>query len=157
MSGRWWLDPRSQDRRHTGRVRPIGLSAILGAQLLSPAHIVAIDLADARLDAAKRFGADVVINNGRDDAVAIVHEMTDRLGADVVIEAVGLPTTFELCTSLVRPGGHVANIGVHGAPVTLHLEELWIKNVTITTGLVDTYSTPTLLNLIQDGGRIPAA
>ena len=114
-------------------------------------------MADARLDAAKRFGADVVINNGRDDAVAIVHEVTDRLGADVVIEAVGLPTTFELCTSLVRSGGNVANIGVLGAPATLQLEELWIKNVTITTGLVDTYSTPTLLNLIQDGGRIPAA
>jgi alcohol dehydrogenase len=127
---------------------PIGLSAILGAKLFSPSHIVAIDLADARLDAAKRFGADVTVNNGREDAVAIVKSLTDGLGADVAIEAVGVPTSFELCTELVRPGGHVANIGVHGQPATLHLESLWIRDVTVTTGLVDTYSTPTLLRLV---------
>ncbi len=127
---------------------PIGLSAILGAKLFSPGHVVAIDLADARLDAAKRFGADVTINNGHEDAVAIVQALTDGLGADVAIEAVGVPESFELCTELVRPGGHVANIGVHGQPATLHLESLWIRDVTITTGLVDTYSTPTLLRLV---------
>jgi alcohol dehydrogenase len=127
---------------------PIGLSAILGAQLYSPSHIVAIDLADTRLDAAKRFGADLVVNNGRDDPIAFVKELTGGLGADVAIEAVGVPPTFELCTELVRPGGHVANIGVHGKPVTLHLETLWTRDVTITTGLVDTYSTPTLLRLV---------
>ena len=127
---------------------PIGLSAILGAKLFSPAHIVAIDLADARLDAAKRFGADVTVNNGREDAVAIVGAMTDGLGADVAIEAVGVPQSFELCTELVRPGGHVANIGVHGHAAALHLEKLWIRDVTITTGLVDTYSTPRLLPLV---------
>ena len=77
--------------------------------------------------------------------------MTDGLGSDVAMEAVGVPSTFELAASLIRPGGRVANIGVHGEPATLHLEELWIKNVTITTGLVDTYSTPTLLRLIQGG------
>jgi len=134
---------------------PIGLSAIMSARLFSPAHVVAIDLADSRLEAAKQFGADIVVNNGREDALAIVQELTGGLGADVAIEAVGVPPTFELATQLARPGGHIANIGVHGEPVTLHLEELWIRNVTITTGLVDTYSTPTLLRLTQ-GGQVDA-
>ncbi|MCU1590158.1 MAG: Threonine dehydrogenase and related Zn-dependent dehydrogenase [Frankiales bacterium] len=128
---------------------PIGLSAIMGAKLFSPSHIIAIDKADARLEAAKQFGADIVINNGREDALEVVRALTGGLGADVAIEAVGVPATFELATSLIRPGGHVANIGVHGEPATLHLEELWIRNVTITTGLVDTYSTPTLLSLLR--------
>jgi alcohol dehydrogenase len=127
---------------------PIGLSAILGAQLYSPSHIIAIDLADARLEAAKIFGADLMVNNGRDDPIAFVHELTGGLGVDVAIEAVGVPASFELCTELVRPGGHVANIGVHGKPAVLHLEKLWTRDVTITTGLVDTYSTPTLLRLV---------
>ncbi len=135
---------------------PIGLSAIMGARLFSPSHIVAIDLADSRLDAAKRFGADVVVNNSRQDALAAVLELTGGLGADVAIEAVGTPATFELATTLVRPCGHVANIGVHGKPATLHLETLWTRDVTITTGLVDTYSTPTLLRLAT-GGHLDAA
>jgi alcohol dehydrogenase len=126
---------------------PVGLSAIMGARLFSPSHIVAVDLADSRLDAAKQFGADVVVNNGREDPLAVVHELTGGLGADVAIEAVGMPATFELATTLVRPCGHVANIGVHGKPATLHLEQLWSRDVTITTGLVDAYSTPTLLRL----------
>jgi alcohol dehydrogenase len=130
---------------------PIGLSVIMGAKLFSPAHVVAIDLADSRLEAAKRFGADVTINPSHEDAVAIVRELTDGLGADVAVEAVGIPATFEQCTTLVRPGGTVANVGVHGEPAVLHLEELWIKSVTITTGLVDTYSTPTLLRLVASG------
>ena len=129
---------------------PIGLAAILGARLYSPAHIIAIDLADARLDAAKRFGADIVINNSTEDPMVRILELTNGLGADVAIEAVGVPDTFELATRLIRPGGYVANVGVHGKPVTLHLEDLWIRNVTITTGLVDTYSTPTLLRLIEN-------
>lgn len=136
---------------------PIGLSAIVGSKLFSPSHVVAIDLADSRLDAAKQFGADLVLNNAREDAVSYVHGLTDGLGADVVIEAVGVPQSFELCTELVRPGGRVANIGVHGKPATLHLESLWIRDVTITTGLVDTFSTPTLLRLVTarqiDAGR----
>jgi alcohol dehydrogenase len=127
---------------------PIGLAAILGAKLHSPSHVVAIDLATSRLEAAKQFGADIVVNSNTDDPVARIMELTDGLGADVTIEAVGIPQTFELCTRLVRPGGHVANVGVHGKPATLHLEDLWIKNITITTGLVDTYSTPTLLRLV---------
>jgi alcohol dehydrogenase len=129
---------------------PIGLAAIKGARLFSPAHIVAIDLAKSRLDAAREFGADVVLPP-TDAPLDAVRELTDGLGADVVIEAVGVPETFELCTELVRPGGHVAIIGVHGKPATLHLESLWIKNVTITTGLVDTNSTPTLLKMVAAG------
>ena len=136
---------------------PIGLSAIVGAKLLSPSLVVAIDLANSRLDAAKQFGADVVINNGQQDAVPAVRELTAGLGADVAIEAVGVPATFELAVDLVRPGGHVANIGVHGASATLHLERIWDRNLTITTGLVDTFSTPTLLRLLAsrqvDAGR----
>ncbi len=127
---------------------PIGLSVIMGAKLFSPAHVVAVDLADSRLEAAKRFGADVTVNPSREDAVAVVRELTEGLGADVAVESVGVPATFEQCTALVRPGGTVANVGVHGEPASLHLEDLWIKDVTITTGLVDTYSTPTLLRLV---------
>ncbi len=126
---------------------PVGLSAIIGARLFSPSHIVAIDLADARLDAAKLFGADVIVNNSREDPLGVIRELTGGLGADVAIEAVGTPVTFELATTLIRPGGRIANIGVHGTPATLHLEELWGKDVTITTGLVDTSSMPTLLRL----------
>ena len=135
---------------------PIGLATILTAKLYTPGKIVAIDLADARLAKALDFGADVVINNGREDAVARVLELTDGLGADVAIEAVGTPETFELCAELMRPGGRLANVGVHGHPATLHLERLWIRDVLITTGLVDTSSTRTLLQLIADGRLDPS-
>jgi alcohol dehydrogenase len=135
---------------------PIGLAAILTARLYTPGRIVAIDLADSRLDGARRFGADVTINNGREDPVAIVMEMTDGLGADAALEAVGVPATFELATELIRPGGRVANIGVHGHPATLHLEKLWIRDVTVTTGLVDTYSIPALMRLIASGRLDPS-
>jgi alcohol dehydrogenase len=127
---------------------PVGLAAITGARLYTPSHIIAIDLADARLEAAIAFGADLTVNNGHNDAVAFVNGVTDGLGADVAIEAVGVPDSFELCTQLVRPGGHVANIGVHGKPATLHLESLWIRDITVTMGLVDAYSTPTLMQLV---------
>jgi len=127
---------------------PIGLSAITGARLFSPSHIVAVDLADARLEAAKEFGADITVNNSREDPLIAIEELTGGLGADVTIEAVGVPATFELAVKLARPGGRIANIGVHGEPATLHLEEQWIRNITITTGLVDTYSTPTLMRLV---------
>jgi alcohol dehydrogenase len=130
---------------------PIGLAAIACARLYSPSHIVAIDLVDARLEAAKQFGADVTVNPSREDPANRINSLTDNLGADVAIEAVGVPTTFEMCTRLVRPGGHVANVGVHGKPATLHLEDLWIRDITITTGLVDTWSTPTLLKLVRSG------
>jgi alcohol dehydrogenase len=127
---------------------PVGLSAVSGARLFSPSLVVAIDMAPARLDAAKQFGADVVINNAEQDPIAAVRELTGGLGADVAIEAVGVPATFELAADLVRPVGRVANIGVHGKPATLHLERLWDRDLTITTGLVDTYSTPTLIRLL---------
>jgi alcohol dehydrogenase len=129
---------------------PIGLAAILTARLYSPAHIIAVDKAQSRLTAAKLFGADTTIL-ADDDPVEAVRSITGGLGADVVLEAVGTPGTFELCTAMVRPGGRVANIGVHGKPATLHLEDLWIRNVTITTGLVDTYSTPQLLDMVVAG------
>jgi alcohol dehydrogenase len=134
---------------------PVGLAAITGAQLFSPGHIVAIDLSDARLEAAKHFGADVVVNNSREDPLRVIRDLTGdlagRLGADVSIEAVGDPATFELAVKLVRPGGRIANIGVHGAPVMLDLQDQWIRDITITTGLVDTYSIPTLLQMVASG------
>lgn len=135
---------------------PIGLAAILTATLYTPGRIVAIDLDDGRLASAMRFGADMAINNGREDAIAKVMELTDGLGADVALEAVGVPQTFELATELIRPGGRVANIGVHGKPVTLHLEKLWSRDVTVTTGLVDTFSIPQLMRLTASGRLDPS-
>ncbi|MFF8729262.1 zinc-dependent alcohol dehydrogenase family protein [Streptomyces sp. NPDC015171] len=132
---------------------PVGLAAVATARLFSPERVIAVDLVPARLEAARRCGADAVADV-REDPGQLVADLTDGLGADVVMEAVGVPESFELCTRVVRPGGHVANIGVHGRPVTLHLEDLWIKNVTITTGLVDTRSTPMLLRMAA-AGRLP--
>jgi alcohol dehydrogenase len=135
---------------------PVGLSAVLTAQLYTPGRIVSIDLADSRLESALRFGADITINNGREDPLALTMEMTDGLGVDVALEAVGVPATFELAAELIRPGGRVANIGVHGHSATLHLETLWTRDVTITTGLVDTFSIPQLLRLIISGRLDPS-
>ena len=134
---------------------PIGLAAVMTATLYSPGCIIVVDPAEPRRDAAKSLGADVVLDSQLEPALEVVRSMTGGLGADVVMEAVGIPATFEMCTALVRPGGRVANIGVHGAPATIHLETLWIKNVTITTGLVDTSSTPRLLKLLADGQLDP--
>jgi alcohol dehydrogenase len=134
---------------------PIGLAAMLTAQLFTPGRIVAIDLADRRLESAGKFGADTTINNGREDALAQIMELTDGLGADVALEAVGLSDTFELACELIRPGGRVANIGVHGHPATLHLEKLWTRDVTVTTGLVDTNTIPRLMKLVGDGRLDP--
>jgi alcohol dehydrogenase len=135
---------------------PVGLAAMMTARLYGPSRIVAIDKADSRLDKARsQFGADVTVNGDAEDPGEVVKGLTGGLGADVAVEAVGIPETFELCTELVRPGGRVANVGVHGRPATLHLERLWIRNVTITTGLVDTRSTPTLLRLVSEGRLDP--
>jgi alcohol dehydrogenase len=134
---------------------PIGLAAIMTAKLYTPGRIVAIDIADARLEKALEFGADLVVNNSHEDALAFVQGLTDGLGADVAIEAVGVPETFELCAELIRPGGRLANVGVHGCAVTLHMERLWIRDVLITTGLVDTFTTPKLLKLISEGRLDP--
>ncbi|PZG95261.1 alcohol dehydrogenase [Streptomyces sp. NTH33] len=134
---------------------PIGLAAIATAHLFAPERVIAVDMAPARLEAARRLGAEAVAD-AREAPEQLVADLTGGLGADVVVEAVGVPETFEMCTRMVRPGGHVANVGVHGRPTTLHLEELWIKNVTITTGLVDTRSTPTLLKMAA-AGRLPTS
>lgn len=131
---------------------PVGLAAIQTAGLAGAATVIAVDVADSRLEHARRFGADEVVNPNAGDAEERIAALTDDgLGADVAIEAVGVPETFDLCTRVVRPGGGVANIGVHGAPTTLHLEDLWIKNVTITTGLVDGTTVPMLMRLVQSG------
>ncbi len=134
---------------------PIGLAAVMTAKLFTPGRIIAIDLDAGRLAKAREFGADATIDNGSEDAIAAVKELTGGLGVDVAIEAVGVPATFELCTELIRPGGRVANVGVHGHSATLHLEKLWIQDVTITTGLVDTVTTPTLMQLIEQGKLDP--
>jgi alcohol dehydrogenase len=127
---------------------PIGLAALLTAQFYSPAQIIMIDLDDNRLSVASRFGATAVINSGGGDAVEALMKLTEGRGADTVIEAVGIAATFELCQKLVAPGGVIANIGVHGAKADLYLEALWDRNITITTGLVDTSSTPMLLKTV---------
>ncbi len=131
---------------------PVGLAAIQTASLAGAARIIALEVTDSRREYARRFGADVAINAAEADAEEQVAALTDAgLGADVAIEAVGTPGTFDICTRVVRPGGVIANIGVHGAPTTLHLEDLWIKNVTITTGLVDGTTVPLLLQLVRSG------
>jgi alcohol dehydrogenase len=130
---------------------PVGLSAITCARLFSPSHVIAIDLSDERLKKAREFGADVTVNNETEDAAAVIGDLTGRLGADVAIEAVGTPATFELAVKLARPGGRIANIGVHGKPALLHLEDQWARDITITTGLVDASSTPTLMRLVAAG------
>jgi len=124
---------------------PIGLAALLTAQFYSPADIIMIDLDNNRLEVARRLGATAVINSTNGEAAETVMKMTGGRGADTVIEAVGVPATFELCEKIVAPGGIIANIGVHGTKVDLHLENLWDRNITITTRLVDTVSTPMLL------------
>ncbi|GGZ98228.1 zinc-dependent alcohol dehydrogenase family protein [Streptomyces echinoruber] len=134
---------------------PVGLAAIATAHLLAPERVIAVDMSPARLEAARKLGAEAVAD-AREAPEQLVADLTGGLGADVVIEAVGVPETFELCTRMVRPGGHVANVGVHGKPATLHLEDLWIKNLTLTTGLVDTRSTPTLLRMAA-AGRLPTS
>jgi alcohol dehydrogenase len=134
---------------------PVGLGVILTSKLLSPGLIVAIDVSESRRDRAVELGADLAIDPTSEDAVALLRELTHGLGADVAVEAVGSPATFELCTRLVRRGGHVANVGVHGHAATLHLERLWAGDLTITTGLVDTSSVPTLLELVGRGRLDP--
>jgi alcohol dehydrogenase len=128
---------------------PIGLAALLTAQFYSPAEIIMIDLDDRRLQAASRFGATQIINSGDGQAATKVKVLTGGRGVDTAIEAVGVPATFLLCQDLVAPGGVIANIGVHGTKVDLHLERLWSQNIAITTRLVDTVTTPMLLKTVQ--------
>ncbi len=127
---------------------PIGLATLLTAQFYAPSRIIMIDVDDNRLEVARSFGATDTINSTREDAAGKVLALTDGIGADTVVEAVGIPATFELCQDLVAPGGTIANVGVHGHKADLHLEKLWSHNITITTRLVDTVSTPTLLKAV---------
>ncbi|WP_068148202.1 alcohol dehydrogenase catalytic domain-containing protein [Rhodococcoides corynebacterioides] len=136
---------------------PIGLASVMTASLYSPLCIVVVDTVGSRLAAASKIGADVVVDPTSDDVVDVVSSLTGGLGADVAIEAVGVPETFEQAVTTVRPGGHIANIGVHGRPAVLHLEAIWSRDVTITTGLVDTFSTPTLIALVEGGKLDPSA
>ncbi len=128
---------------------PIGLAALLTAQFYSPAEIIMIDLDDNRLEIAKQFGATRTVNSSDGKAAEAVKALTEGKGVDTAIEAVGVPATFELCQQIIAPGGTIANIGVHGTKVDLHLEQLWDRNITITTRLVDTVSTPMLLKVLK--------
>jgi len=128
---------------------PIGLAALLTSQFYSPGEIIMIDLDDNRLEVARRFGATQTINSGDGRALEAVMKLTDNRGVDTAIEAVGVPATFELCEQIIAAGGTIANIGVHGVPVALHLEKLWDRNISITTRLVDTASTPMLLKVLK--------
>jgi alcohol dehydrogenase len=133
----------------------IGLAALLTAQLYSPSEVIVVDVDEHRLLTASAFGATRVVNSSDGLAAAAVLDLTGGVGVDVAIEAVGLAATFDLCQSIVAPGGRIANVGVHGKPVLLHLETLWSQNVTLTTGLVDTSSTPLLLRMAQSGKLQP--
>jgi alcohol dehydrogenase len=135
---------------------PIGLAVLLTAQFYSPAAIFMIDLDDNRLKIAKEFGATTLINSADGKAAERVMEMTGGAGVDVAVEAVGVPATFGICQAIVGAGGRIANVGVHGKAVELHLEKLWDRNITLTTRLVDTATTPMLLKVVQSGKLQPA-
>jgi alcohol dehydrogenase len=130
---------------------PIGLAALLTAQFYSPAEIIMIDVDDNRLAVAKKFGATKVVNNSDGKAAENVMALTDNKGVDVAIEAIGIPSSFDICQAIVTAGGHIANIGVHGKPVQLNLDKLWSHNITLTTRLVDTVTTPMLLKTVLSG------
>jgi len=134
---------------------PVGLATLLACQLYSPAQILVLDIDDHRLEAARALGATAVIDSSGDTAVAKVLELTRGEGVDVAIEAVGLSEAFNLCQAILAPGGRLANLGVHGAPVTLHLENLWASNITVTTKLVDGFTTPDLLQMASAGRLAP--
>ena len=134
---------------------PVGLSAVMTARLYGPSKVIAIDLDNARLARAADFGATDTVNSGDADWKEQVLALTDGLGVDVAIEAVGVPETFTMATVIVRPGGHVANIGVHGKSVDLALNELWIQNIDISTGLVNTNTLGMLLKLVAEH-KLPA-
>jgi alcohol dehydrogenase len=134
---------------------PVGLAAMMTAQLYSPGQIIMIDVDANRLEVAKTLGATAVINSSDGGAIERVRLLTKNLGVDVAIEAVGVPATFDLCQDIIAPGGHLANVGVHGKPVMLKLERLWSHNITLTTRLVDAVSTQMLLNTVMAGTLKP--
>src|SRR5665213_1982714 len=130
---------------------PIGMAALLTAQFYSPAEIIMVDMDENRLQVAKTFGATQTVNSADGKAVEAVLALTGGEGVDVAIEAVGVPSSFLTCQGIIAPGGRIANIGVHGKPVELHLEKLWDRNIAITTRLVDTVTIPMLLKVVQSG------
>ncbi len=134
---------------------PIGLATLLTAQFYSPSEIIMVDQDDNRLEVAKTFGATHTVNSAKEDAIKKIMDLTHGKGVDAAIEAVGVPATFELCEAIVGAGGHIANIGVHGKSVSLHLETLWSRNITITTRLVDTVTTPMLFKTVKSGKLDP--
>ncbi len=134
---------------------PIGLSSLLLAQFYAPSEIIMIDPDEYRLQVAKRLGATSTINERNEKATQAIMQKTNGKGVDVAIEAVGIPETFDICQSIIAPGGHIANIGVHGKSVSLHLENLWHENITLTTALVDTFSISTLLKIFIGGKLKP--
>lgn len=134
---------------------PIGLAALLTARFYSPAEIIMVDLDENRLEVSKTFGATQTINSSSGKAIEEVMKLTGDRGVDVAIEAVGIPATFDVCQEIVKAGGHIANIGVHGKSVELHLEKLWVQNITMTTGLVDTYTIPMLMKTVGSGTLEP--
>jgi alcohol dehydrogenase len=130
---------------------PVGLAALMTSRFYSPAVIISVDVDDHRLQVARSFGATAVVNSADGAAIQRIMEMTGGEGVDVAIEAVGIPATFDICQGIVGAGGYIANIGVHGKPVTLHLEKLWDRNMTLTTRLVDTSTTPMLIKALNAG------
>jgi alcohol dehydrogenase len=134
---------------------PIGLATLLTAQFYSPAEVIMVDNDDNRLQVAKTFGATQVVNNGLGNATEKIMALTDNRGVDVAIEAVGIPASFDICQEIVTAGGHIANVGVHGKPVQLNLDKLWAQNITLTTRLVDTVTTPMLLKTVVSGKLQP--
>jgi len=135
---------------------PVGMAVLLTSQFYSPAAIYVIDLDDNRLAVAKKFGATTIINSTDGKAATHIMELTGGAGVDVAIEAVGMPATFDICQSILAPGGRLANVGVHGKPVSLHLESLWDRNIALTTRLVDTVTLPMLLKIVLSGKLQPA-
>ena len=130
---------------------PVGMAALLTAQFYSPAQLIMVDGDTNRLEVAQRFGATHVIDINTQNAVERIFEITHGVGVDVAIEAVGIPASFDTCQSVIAPGGNIANVGVHGKSVELHLEKLWIQNVTLSTGLVNTNTTPMLMKTVASG------
>lgn len=128
---------------------PIGLAALLTAQFYSPSQIIMIDVDDHRLEIAMRLGATATVNSRNGKGVEKIMQLTNGRGVDTAMEAVGIPETFLLCEEIIAPGGVIANIGVHGKKVDLHLERLWSRNISITTRLVDTITTPMLLKIVE--------
>ncbi|KAH3684095.1 hypothetical protein WICPIJ_004935 [Wickerhamomyces pijperi] len=145
----------------------VGISALIASKTYDPKSVIMIDFDDERLKVAKEFfGADYVLNPGKVNVKEEIMKITSELniqsregldaGVDVAIECVGIPATFQTCQDIIAPGGRIANVGVHGVKVDLQLQDLWIKNIQIATGLVNANTTPDLLKKIESGELEPS-